>query len=75
MRISPPVINNQIEEEVQNEMENGSVLRFVGWTLKIMHDDRTYAILWELWYFGLLRSCRIVAIYKRIYWVAAKEFK
>ena len=31
------------------------------WILKILHDPK-YPILWELWYYNRLRSCRIFSI-------------
>ena len=31
------------------------------WILKILHDPK-YLIHWELWYYSILRSCRILSI-------------
>ena len=31
------------------------------WILKILHDPR-YLIAWELWYYIILRSCRILLV-------------
>ena len=36
--------------------ETSSKLR---WILKVLHDPK-YTILWELWYYSILRSCRIL---------------
>ena len=33
----------------------------IRWILKILHDPK-FLIRWELWYYGIVRSCRIVNI-------------
>ena len=40
------------------EKPQGGRLGMLQWILKIIHDPE-YLTHWELWYYGILRSCRI----------------
>ena len=49
--------------------ENRNILRdpmedyqdSLGWKRKILHDP-TFPEYWELWYFGILRSCKLLSM-------------
>ena len=50
---------------MEKKMETTIFYRVIGWILGILHDP-TYFIPWELEYYSIVRSCRILVstVYK-----------